>query len=80
MTWQPVDCHAHSTYSDGALTVAEVVERARQLGVRPSLADHISRDVARASTPSMTRAATSTRSATSTSCAAASFAGTITLA
>jgi histidinol phosphatase-like PHP family hydrolase len=47
MTWQPVDCHAHSTYSDGALSVAEVIERARQLGVRPSLADHISRDVSK---------------------------------
>jgi histidinol phosphatase-like PHP family hydrolase len=45
MTWQPVDCHAHSTWSDGALTVAQVVERARELHVRPSLADHISRDV-----------------------------------
>ena len=28
MTWQPVDCHAHSTHSDGALSVADVVERA----------------------------------------------------
>ena len=44
MTWQPVDCHAHSTYSDGALSVTEVVEKARSLGVRPSVADHISRD------------------------------------
>ena len=47
MTWQPVDCHAHSTFSDGALTIAEVVERAAALGVRPSLSDHISRDVER---------------------------------
>jgi len=44
MTWQPVDCHAHSTHSDGALSVAEVVEKARSLGVRPSVTDHISRD------------------------------------
>jgi len=44
MTWQPVDCHAHSTYSDGALSVTEVVEKARSLGVRPSVTDHISRD------------------------------------
>jgi histidinol phosphatase-like PHP family hydrolase len=44
MTWQPVDCHAHSRHSDGALTVAEVVERAAALGVRPSVTDHISRD------------------------------------
>ena len=27
MTWQPVDCHAHSTHSDGALSVADVVEQ-----------------------------------------------------
>lgn len=50
MTWQPVDCHAHSIFSDGELTVAEVVERAAALGVRPSVADHISRDVARSIT------------------------------
>jgi histidinol phosphatase-like PHP family hydrolase len=46
VTWQPVDCHAHSTMSDGALTVQEIVERAQWLGVRPSVSDHISRDVA----------------------------------
>jgi histidinol phosphatase-like PHP family hydrolase len=44
MTWQPVDCHAHTTYSDGALSVADLVEKARSLGVQPSVADHISRD------------------------------------
>jgi histidinol phosphatase-like PHP family hydrolase len=32
--------------SDGALTVAEIVERGQWLGVRPSVSDHISRDVA----------------------------------
>ena len=48
MTWRPVDCHAHSTYSDGALAIPQVVERAAALGVQPSAADHISRDVARA--------------------------------
>lgn len=48
MSWQPVDCHAHSTYSDGALAIPQVVERAAALGVQPSVADHISRDVARA--------------------------------
>ena len=42
--WQPTDCHAHSTHSDGALTVAELVARAATLGTRPSVADHISRD------------------------------------
>ena len=45
MTWQPVDCHAHSTFSDGRLSVAEVVARAGALGVRPSLSDHISRSM-----------------------------------
>jgi len=47
MTWQPVDCHAHSTFSDGALTIAQVVERAASLGVQPSVADHISHDVSK---------------------------------
>jgi histidinol phosphatase-like PHP family hydrolase len=47
MNWQPVDCHAHTTFSDGDLTVLELVERAAALGVRPSVADHISRDVAK---------------------------------
>lgn len=42
--WQPTDCHAHSTHSDGALTVEEVVARGEALGVRPSVSDHISRD------------------------------------
>jgi hypothetical protein len=32
--------------SDGALAVHEIVERAKQLGVRPSVSDHISRDLA----------------------------------
>lgn len=50
MTWQPVDCHAHSKFSDGALTIDQVVERAAALGVRPSVADHISRDVAKSIT------------------------------
>ena len=44
MTWQPVDCHAHSTHSDGALSVSQVVEKARSVGIRPSVTDHISRD------------------------------------
>jgi histidinol phosphatase-like PHP family hydrolase len=50
MTWQPVDCHAHSTFSDGALTIEQVVECAAALGVTPSVADHISRDVSRSIT------------------------------
>ena len=32
--------------SDGALTVQQIVERGQWLGVRPSVSDHISRDVA----------------------------------
>lgn len=48
MTWQPLDCHAHSTMSDGALSVATVVDVAAERGVRPSIADHLSRDVAKA--------------------------------
>jgi histidinol phosphatase-like PHP family hydrolase len=50
MTWQPVDCHAHSTFSDGALTIEQMVECAAALGVKPSVADHISRDVSRSIT------------------------------
>ena len=45
MSWKPVDCHAHSTMSDGALDVPELIERVSGRGVRPSVSDHISRDV-----------------------------------
>ena len=45
MTWQPIDCHAHTTLSDGALEPAELVRVVRERGVRPSVADHLSRDV-----------------------------------
>ncbi|MDB4905841.1 MAG: hypothetical protein JWO05_625 [Gemmatimonadetes bacterium] len=41
----PVDCHAHSTFSDGALSVAEVVAVAASRGVVPSVTDHITGDV-----------------------------------
>ena len=44
IAWQPTDCHAHSTHSDGALTVAEVAARAEVLGVRATVSDHVSRD------------------------------------
>lgn len=42
MTWQPTDCHAHSTFSDGRLSVPQVVARAAERGVRPSISDHMS--------------------------------------
>lgn len=41
-SWQPVDCHAHTTFSDGQLSVDELIECARGRGVRPSVSDHIS--------------------------------------
>lgn len=44
-SWSPVDLHAHTTFSDGALTVAELVAVAASRGVRPSVADHLSRSV-----------------------------------
>lgn len=46
MGWQPVDCHAHTTRSDGTLTAPELVTIVRSRGVRPGVADHISGDVA----------------------------------
>jgi histidinol phosphatase-like PHP family hydrolase len=41
-----VDCHAHTTCSDGSLEIPALVERVRARGVRPGVADHVSRDVA----------------------------------
>ena len=46
MSWLPRDCHAHTTFSDGTLTVAELVEHVRARGVLPGVADHLSGDVA----------------------------------
>jgi len=46
MSWLPVDCHAHSTHSDGTLEVAAIVELARRRGVRPSVTDHVTHDIA----------------------------------
>lgn len=43
--WRPRDCHAHTTCSDGALAPAELVTTVRARGARPSIADHLSRDV-----------------------------------
>jgi histidinol phosphatase-like PHP family hydrolase len=48
MMWLPVDCHAHSIMSDGALDVPQIVARAAERGVRPSVSDHISLEVSRA--------------------------------
>ena len=45
MAWKPVDCHAHSTMSEGVLAVPDLNERVTGRGVRPSVSDHISRDV-----------------------------------
>ncbi|HYW49420.1 MAG TPA: hypothetical protein VE861_02375 [Gemmatimonadaceae bacterium] len=43
--WQPLDCHAHSTCSDGVLAPDEVIETAAARGVRGTVSDHASRDV-----------------------------------
>lgn len=43
--WTPIDCHAHTTMSDGELTVPELIDVVRARGVRPSVADHLSSDV-----------------------------------
>ena len=40
--WQPVDGHAHTTFSDGRLSVDELIAVARSRLVRPSVTDHIS--------------------------------------
>jgi histidinol phosphatase-like PHP family hydrolase len=45
MPWQPIDCHAHTTMSDGVLSPGELVDIVRSRGVRPGVADHISRFV-----------------------------------
>lgn len=45
MPWQPIDCHAHTTMSDGQLPLDELVQVVRARGVRPGVADHISGDV-----------------------------------
>ena len=43
--WRPRDCHAHTTFSDGALDPAALVAAVRARGARPSIADHLSSDV-----------------------------------
>ncbi len=44
MSWRPTDCHAHTTHSDGTMTVAEVAAKGVALGVRVTVSDHISHD------------------------------------
>jgi histidinol phosphatase-like PHP family hydrolase len=46
--WTPIDCHAHTTMSDGELTIPELIAVVRARGVRPSISDHISTDVSSA--------------------------------
>jgi len=46
--WTPIDCHAHTTMSDGALSIEELIDVVRARGVRPSVADHLSTDVSQA--------------------------------
>ena len=43
--WTPLDCHAHSTCSDGVLSPDDVIAAATVRGVRGSVSDHASRDV-----------------------------------
>jgi putative hydrolase len=47
MTERVVDCHAHTTMSDGDLSVVELIDRVRERGVTPAVADHLSQDVSR---------------------------------
>jgi histidinol phosphatase-like PHP family hydrolase len=46
VTWLPVDCHAHTVFSDGVLDPETLAALVRSRGARPSVADHISTDVA----------------------------------
>lgn len=43
--WQPLDCHAHSTCSDGVLSPDDVIAASTARGVRGTVSDHASRDV-----------------------------------
>ena len=43
--WQPLDCHAHSTCSDGVLGPDDVIATAARRDVRGSISDHASHDV-----------------------------------
>jgi histidinol phosphatase-like PHP family hydrolase len=48
--WRPRDCHAHTTFSDGALAPIELADLVAARGVRPTISDHLSHDVALAVT------------------------------
>ena len=41
MTWSPLDCHAHTTWSDGHLDLDAMLDAVRARGVRPTVADHV---------------------------------------
>jgi histidinol phosphatase-like PHP family hydrolase len=43
--WRPRDCHAHTTFSDGALAPDALADAVAARGARPTVADHCSRDV-----------------------------------
>jgi histidinol phosphatase-like PHP family hydrolase len=43
--WLPLDCHAHTTFSDGKLDPVTLAAVVRGRGARPSAADHVSTDV-----------------------------------
>jgi histidinol phosphatase-like PHP family hydrolase len=53
--WQPFDCHAHTTFSDGDLIPAALAERVRARGVRPSVSDHASHAARTLDTPELLR-------------------------
>jgi histidinol phosphatase-like PHP family hydrolase len=54
-TWQPFDCHAHTTFSDGDLVPGALVECVRARGVRPSVSDHASHAARTLDTPDLLR-------------------------
>jgi histidinol phosphatase-like PHP family hydrolase len=54
-SWYPFDCHAHTTYSDGDLVPAAVVDRVRSRGVRPSISDHASHAARTLDSPELLR-------------------------
>jgi histidinol phosphatase-like PHP family hydrolase len=45
-SWQPRDCHAHTTWSDGDLSPERLIATVRARGVLPTISDHATRDTA----------------------------------